>query len=108
MSPYASIEEPMRILTAAELGLVVREGRASIGWSQTRLADVIGCTRQWVAALERGKPTAELGLTLRTLTALGVRLDAVTAPATAELSEHASGSAKHTRPARSSRSAVRP
>ncbi len=65
----------MRIRTPHEIGLLIRDLRKRREWSQGRLAEVIGATRQWVAALEQGKPRAELGLTLRALNALGVTLD---------------------------------
>lgn len=65
----------MRIRTPQEIGLLIRDLRTRRQWSQGRLAEVIGVTRQWVAALEQGKPRAELGLTLRALNALGVTLD---------------------------------
>jgi HTH-type transcriptional regulator/antitoxin HipB len=71
----------MRIRTPREVGLLIRELRTRRQWSQGRLAEAIGVTRQWVAALEHGKPRAELGLTLRALNALGVTLDVL---ATAE------------------------
>jgi DNA-binding XRE family transcriptional regulator len=37
---------------------------------------MIGVSRQWIVAMEKGKPPAEIGLVLRALTALGVNLDA--------------------------------
>lgn len=40
------------------------------------LADRVGCTRQWIASLEAGSQRLEITLVLRTLSALGVRLDA--------------------------------
>ena len=71
----------MRIRTPNEVWLLIHDLRKRRQWSQGRLAEAIGVTRQWVAALEQGKPRAELGLTLRALNALGVTLDVL---ATAE------------------------
>jgi len=65
----------MRVRTSQEIGLLVRELRQKRGLSQASLAEQIGATRQWVHALESGKPRLELGLTLRALTALGATLD---------------------------------
>lgn len=82
----------MRIRTPQEIGLLIRDLRTRRQWSQGRLAEVIGATRQWVAALEQGKPRAELGLTLRALNALGVTLDVlatVEAPAAGQAVAHA-------------------
>jgi HTH-type transcriptional regulator/antitoxin HipB len=41
------------------------------------LAERAGVGREWIIGLEKGKPTAEIGLVLRTLRALGlgVQLD---------------------------------
>ncbi len=60
----------MRIRTPVELGLVIRERRRKLQLSQADLACKAGVGRQWVVAIERGKPRAELGLMLRTLKAL--------------------------------------
>jgi HTH-type transcriptional regulator/antitoxin HipB len=72
-----------RPLTPAVLGAMVRDARMAAGLSQTALGDRIGASRFWVAAFEKGKPSAELGLALKALQALGltVRVDA---PASAE------------------------
>jgi len=42
---------------------------------QLELARRIGVSRLWVVEFERGKPRAEIGLVLRALTALDLRLD---------------------------------
>lgn len=44
------------------------------------LAKRIGVSRQWVIEVEHGHPRAELGLVLRALDALGIRLDADSEP----------------------------
>ncbi len=43
------------------------------GWIRA-LAKRVGVSRQWLIEAERGKPRAEVGLVLRMLDALGVRL----------------------------------
>lgn len=65
----------MRIQTASEIGLLVRETRRDRGWSQDQLADAVGATRQWVARLEAGRARVELALTLRALRALGITVE---------------------------------
>lgn len=65
----------MIIRTPRELGLLARERRRELKLTQIELAERIGSSRQWVRLLESGKPRLELGLTLRALTALGIRLD---------------------------------
>lgn len=66
----------MIIRTALELGHLIRDRRRAAHMTQEQLAKRIGASRQWVVGIERGKPTAAVSLVLRTLNALGVRLDA--------------------------------
>lgn len=64
----------MRIKTSIELGLVIRNHRRRLRWSQSELARRADVGRQWLIAVEQGKPGAEIGLILRTLTAMGLAL----------------------------------
>ncbi|MFM8801421.1 MAG: helix-turn-helix domain-containing protein [Tagaea sp.] len=57
-----------------DLGLVIRQQRRQFGLNQTELARRVGVGRQWIVAIEHGKARAELGLVLRTLTALELTL----------------------------------
>jgi len=66
----------MRLRTAREVGLLVRTERKRQGLSMQAVAERVGCSRQWIAALEAGGERLEVALVLRTLAALGVRLDA--------------------------------
>ncbi len=66
----------MRIRTATDLGLVIRERRRALGLDQRTLAGRAGVSRQWIVAVERGKAGAAFGLLLRVLGTLGLRLDA--------------------------------
>ena len=70
----------MAIRTPRELGAAVRERRRALQLDQAALASRAGVSRQWIVALEQGKPGAELGLVLRTLKALGLRLDTTPEP----------------------------
>ncbi len=65
----------MFIHTPADLGAVIRERRRKLGLDQAELAQRIGVSRQWVVGIERGRARAELGLVLRALDSLGVRLN---------------------------------
>ena len=56
------------------LGLAVRERRRELGLSQQALAERIGVSRQWVIDLEGGKERAELGLVMRALRGLALRV----------------------------------
>ena len=64
----------MYIRTAADLGAAIRERRKSLALSQSALAQQAGVGRQWLVAVERGKPGAELALVLRVLDTLNMPL----------------------------------
>ena len=71
----------MIIRTPADLGAVIRERRKELRLDQADLAKQIGTGRQWIGGIERGRSRAELGLVLRALDALGLRLDTAIASA---------------------------
>lgn len=64
----------MRIQSSRDLGAAIRATRRVLGIGQTDLATLAGVSRQWIVALEGGKPGAEIGLVLRTLKALDLPL----------------------------------
>jgi HTH-type transcriptional regulator/antitoxin HipB len=66
----------MLVKNVKELGHLVRDRRRRQALTQAALAARVGVSRKWVGDLEDGKPTASLGLVLRTLGVLGVELDA--------------------------------
>ncbi len=66
----------MLIRTPADLGAIIRERRKQLRLGQAELATLIGVSRQWIVGIERGRSRAELGLVLRTLDTLGMRLEA--------------------------------
>ena len=68
----------MIVRTPADLGLLIRARRRELGLDQQTLATRVGVSRLWIIEFERGKPRAEIGLVLRTLTALDLRLDVST------------------------------
>ena len=74
----------MLIRNTRDLGTLLRERRRGSHLSQQALADAIGVSRHWVMDLERGKPTLEVGLVLRAITALGLTTDLRDADRTAE------------------------
>lgn len=63
-----------KLINPAVLGALVRERREAAGLTQTQLAERIGASRFWVAAFEKGKPSAELGLALKAIQALGLSI----------------------------------
>lgn len=65
----------MRLRTATDLGLIIRERRRELGLTQEALAREVGASRQWISMVEKGRPRADLGLVLRALGALRLILD---------------------------------
>jgi HTH-type transcriptional regulator / antitoxin HipB len=63
---------PTRITTLRTLAVAVKGRRLELGLSQAQIADQARVSRQWINEFEAGKPTAELGLVLRLLDALGL------------------------------------
>jgi HTH-type transcriptional regulator / antitoxin HipB len=68
----------MRVKTSKDIGALIRDQRTKRAWTQEQLAARVGVSRLWIVQLEKGKPTAQLGLTLRALKELGVTIDAAT------------------------------
>lgn len=65
----------MRIRTARDIGILIREARNRRGLSQSALAKMINTTQTWVSWIENGKPSAEIGNVLLVLTTLGVEMN---------------------------------
>jgi HTH-type transcriptional regulator/antitoxin HipB len=59
---------------AAQLGATVRLKRKEKGLSQLAFAELLGVERKWVLRLEAGNPKAEVGLVLKALDALHLRV----------------------------------
>ena len=66
----------MEIRTARDIGREAAACRRFLRLRQGDLARACGVSRQWISALERGKPTLELGLVLRAFEELGLDLSA--------------------------------
>lgn len=64
----------MKVRTPLDIGLAIRDRRRKLKLSQAELARKVGVGRQWIIAIEHGKSRAELGLVLRTLSALNLPL----------------------------------
>jgi HTH-type transcriptional regulator/antitoxin HipB len=68
----------MIVRTPSDLGLLIRARRRELGLDQRTLAERVGVSRLWIIEFEKGKPRAEIGLVLRTLTALDLHLEVST------------------------------
>jgi len=66
----------MILHSAKDVGALVRDRRTELGLSQLQLAEKVGVSRVWLVQFEGGKPTAQLGLVLRTLRELKIPLRA--------------------------------
>lgn len=69
--------------SVADLGLALRATRKSSKVRLDDLAGIAGVSKQFVSDVEHGKPTVQLGLTLRLLAEMGLSLT-VDIPAGAE------------------------
>jgi HTH-type transcriptional regulator/antitoxin HipB len=64
----------MNVSTASQIGAAMKDRRRRLKLTQADLAARVGTTRRWVIAAENGHARAEIGLVLKTLDALGLRL----------------------------------
>ena len=67
----------MMTTTPIMIGQAVRRTRKAMGLRQPELAAAAGVGLRFLVELERGKPTAQLGLTLLVLQAVGLDLKVV-------------------------------
>lgn len=65
----------MRVHATVDVAATVRGRRLDCGLSQSELARDCGISRKWISEFETGKTTAEFGLVIRVLEALGLSLD---------------------------------
>jgi HTH-type transcriptional regulator / antitoxin HipB len=70
----------VRIGNARDLGRYLRDQRRKTGLSQQDLADRAAVSRRWLSDVESGKATAEVGLILRVVAAMGLLVDIRPAP----------------------------
>ena len=70
----------MHVRTPRELGAAIRGQRRRLGLTQVELARAVGVTRAWIIAIEQGKRSAELGLVMKTVAALGLVADITNTP----------------------------
>ncbi len=81
----------MRIRSINDVSAAVRGRRLDMGLSQSDLSERSGISRKWISEFESGKSTAEFGLVMRVLEALGLCLE-LSGPPTSAASVSASGS----------------
>jgi HTH-type transcriptional regulator/antitoxin HipB len=64
----------MLVRSPTDIGIFIRDSRKRKNLDQSELAAMIGVNRRWVMEVEKGKPRAEVGLILKALEALGIRI----------------------------------
>lgn len=67
----------MPVKSIRDIAATARGRRLDLGLSQAELAQRAHVSRKWIYQFEQGKQTAELGLVLRVLDALGLTLEIV-------------------------------
>ncbi|MFE7507319.1 helix-turn-helix transcriptional regulator [Promicromonospora sp. NPDC057488] len=75
----------MRVANAADMGVLLRDGRTRQGMTQAQLAEAVGTSRAWVVAVESGSPNARLDLVLRALQWVDLVVDVSPDVASAQL-----------------------
>jgi y4mF family transcriptional regulator len=63
-----------RMVTAADIGRVIRHKRREVGAQQETAAGLAGVGTKFLSQLENGKETAELGKVLQVLKAMGLEV----------------------------------
>ena len=64
----------MKITDAGSLGQAIRARRKELHYTQSYLSEFTGLSISFISDLERGKPTAEIGKTLKIINILGLDL----------------------------------
>lgn len=64
-------DQTIRITDVGEIGRAIRSARKAQGLTQLEFADITGVGVRFLSELERGKPTAEIGLVLEVIANLG-------------------------------------
>jgi HTH-type transcriptional regulator / antitoxin HipB len=77
----------LTIRSIHDLTAAIRGRRTDLGMSQAELAKRTGVSRKWIYEFEAGKPTAEFGLLLRVLDALGLGIELAPSDRTADAAE---------------------
>jgi HTH-type transcriptional regulator / antitoxin HipB len=65
---------PTRVKTPIELGNAIREARKRTELDQATTAGLVGVGPRFLSEVERGKPSARLGLVLKVLERLGLEV----------------------------------
>ena len=64
----------MQLRTSADFAALIKSRRKALKIGQAALAEAIGVSRQWVIAAEKAQSGTELGLVLRALNHLAIKI----------------------------------
>jgi y4mF family transcriptional regulator len=70
--PYGKVRESMKIIDSKSLGVIIRERRKELNYTQAFLAEFTGLSVTFISDVERGKTTAEIGKVIQLLHILGM------------------------------------
>ena len=62
----------MKITNSKDLGHAIRIRRKELNYTQKELSEITGLSVTFISDLERGKPTAEIEKTIRSINILGM------------------------------------
>jgi len=65
---------PMKVFDAADIGMMIRTRRKDLGYTQERLASLIGMSPRLIGEIERGKKTTGIQKVIDLANALGIDL----------------------------------
>lgn len=68
------VQEHEKLLTPGQVGARIKQLRKGKRLTQAQVAAAAGVSRQFISALERGHPRAELDATMRVGTVVGLRI----------------------------------
>lgn len=62
----------MKITDAASLGNAIRSRRKELNYTQGYISEITGLSVSFLSDIENGKPTAEIGKTIKVINLLGL------------------------------------
>lgn len=65
----------MNVRSAIDIGILIKDQRKTQGLTQKQLAKKVGVAELWISNFENGKETAQVGLVMKTLAALGLTIE---------------------------------
>lgn len=83
------MQSAVNVRTIRDIGLIARNRRKALGWTQQDLAEKIGSQKKWVVEFEAGKSTISAGRVMLALSILGLHLNLGQASAENEPGENA-------------------